>query len=130
MSIPAGIEQPIPGEFDAAAIAAGMKIPADVPMTGEQLEEFRKRWEEAAAQGFRHVRRWTPEEIRSFLAENVTVVAPGETLIIRAYSDWTPSQCIDYQRYVNEQFDGGFLPFRVLLVHGAELGVVKADGDG
>ena len=71
----------------------------------------------------------TAEQIRSFLKDNVTVVAPGETLVIRA-PDLTPNQArelSDLLNWVGE--DGPYLPFRTIVVPGDELGVVKADTD-
>ena len=91
MSIPAGIEQPIPE------------------------------------------RHWTPDEIRSFLAENVTVVAPGETLVIRIGEEWdmTPNQMREISDSLNFRYEDGTpaLPFRSVVVPGTALGVVKADGE-
>lgn len=64
------------------------------------------------------------EEFRRLLAENVTAVKPGETLIIRV-SDMSPGQMRDYQ----ESFDQAGLPFRCAVVFADELAVVQADPD-
>lgn len=65
---------------------------------------------------------FTADEVRSFLAECVTIVKPGEWLVVRV-TDLTPSQMREYQLIMNEQHDAGWLPFRVLIVHGNELGI-------
>lgn len=52
---------------------------------------------------------------------SVTVVKPGETLVIRL-KDWNPDQVEYYQ----EDLDRRGLPFRVLAVIGDELAVAAA----
>jgi hypothetical protein len=66
------------------------------------------------------------DEIRALLAESVTVVAPGETLVIRV-SDLTPNQMREYQESLTQQHEWGSLPFRCLVVYGDELGVRRAE---
>ena len=69
--------------------------------------------------------RWpAPDELRDFLTEHVTVVKPGETLIIRT-TDLTPVQMREWQDYFEREADGGYIPFRVLVVHGDELGIAE-----
>lgn len=71
----------------------------------------------------------TPEQIRDFLKDNVTVVAPGETLVIRT-DTLTPDQAREVMDWLNwADEEGPFLPFRTIVVPGDELGVVKADSD-
>ena len=72
----------------------------------------------------------SPEEIRSFLKDNVTVVAPGETLVVRV-SGFTPEQLREYSNALNwcDPDGNAFLPFRVLVVEGSELGVVPGGQD-
>jgi hypothetical protein len=70
--------------------------------------------------------RWTPEEIRDFLAENVTVVAPGETLVIRAQDYMTPRHVHELQEFLNAAREYGSLSFGCLVVPGAEFGKVSA----
>lgn len=74
----------------AEEIAAGMGIPADVPMTPEQAQEFKAEFERSWAE-----RKYeplkilaprpllTPEIARELLRECVTVVKPGEVLAVR-----------------------------------------------
>lgn len=72
------------------------------------------------------VPRWpTPDELREYLTGNVTIVKPGETLVVRV-SDLTPSQVHEYQDALNRNFEQGFIPFRALVVYGDALGVVSA----
>lgn len=67
----------------------------------------------------------TPEQLRDFIAENVTIVRPGETLVIRV-TDLTPEQMAGYQDRLNVAHEYGFIPFRCLVVYGEELGVAEA----
>jgi len=72
----------------------------------------------------------TEDGIRSLLRECVTVVRPGETLIIRAWEWMTPDQMREMQEVLNAMHDDGSMPFRAWIVPGAELGVVEtAPGD-
>ena len=119
-----------PLEEAAAAVAEGMAIPVGMPMTEEQVAEFRERFAEAM-RPFQHEviepDRLTPEDIRSLLRECVTVVAPGETLVLRLSESFTPSQAREWQDALNAGWDGGdpFWPFRVLVVIGEGLGVAQ-----
>ena len=75
--------------------------------------------------------RWpTASELRKFLSENVTVVKPGETLVIQVGQDWTSHQVMGLHQALNAGWDEGdpYYPFRVLVVPGTGLGVVQADG--
>lgn len=117
----------------AREIAAGMSIPADVPMTDEQATEFRERFKEAMRNpGPLTVLPprplLTPEAARELLRDHLTVLGPGEVLVIRT-ADWTPSQAREYQRALDAwHYDGG-LPFRAIVVHGDEMAVVKPEAD-
>jgi hypothetical protein len=66
----------------------------------------------------------TKDEIRQLLRECVTVVAPGETLVIRG-RDWTPNQVREIQHSVDFMSEEGMIPFKVLIVFGDELGAVR-----
>ena len=119
-------------EAAAAAVAEGMAIPLDAPMTEEQVAEFRERFAEAMRGGPFQPKviepdRLAPEDIRSLLRECVMVVAPGETLVLRLSESFTPSQAAAWQESLNVGWDEGdpFWPFRVLVVIGEELGVVQ-----
>jgi hypothetical protein len=67
------------------------------------------------------------DEVRRLLRECVTVVKPGETLVIRVGSGWTPDQMREMQDSLNWGWDSGtpYWPFRVLVVPGEELGVAQ-----
>jgi 2,4-dienoyl-CoA reductase-like NADH-dependent reductase (Old Yellow Enzyme family) len=71
--------------------------------------------------------RLTPEAARALLRECVTVVRPGETLVVRAPDWWTPEQVAEYQRYANAATADGGSPFKVLVVLGQELAVVQPE---
>lgn len=64
-------------------------------------------------------------EFRDFLKANVTVVAPGETLVVRA-PDLTPAQIREFMDALNWGDENGpYLPFRTVVVPGDELGAVS-----
>ncbi len=54
-----------------------------------------------------------------------TIVAPGETLIVRA-PDLTPNQAREFMDALNWGDENGpYLPFRTVVVPGEELGAVS-----
>ena len=69
-----------------------------------------------------------PDEIRELIREHVTVVKPGETLVVRVPWTVTPQQLYEYQR-VMDGAEGGEIPFKVLVVAGEELGIVEDCAD-
>jgi predicted SAM-dependent methyltransferase len=68
----------------------------------------------------------TKDEVRQLLRECVTVVKPGEALVVRI-ANLSPAQCREYQRAVTDWHEAGDLPFRAFIFVGDELGVVDAD---
>jgi hypothetical protein len=70
----------------------------------------------------------TPDQILTLLRECVTVVKPGETLVIRM-ADLTPSQQYEYQMALSRAYQDGFLPFRAFIFTGDELGVAETASD-
>jgi hypothetical protein len=106
--------------------------------TPEQAEEFRAEFgRRAVGGGFdtRHVR-WlppapvlTPEAARALLSECVTVVKPGETLVIRVPDSWTPEQAGAYQQVANEAREDGRISFPVVIVPGEQLAVARPEPD-
>ena len=68
----------------------------------------------------------TREVVEAALRECVTVVKPGETLVIRC-RDWTPKQAEQCEEYLNAPWRE--TPFRVLVVIGDELAVVRPESD-
>ena len=67
---------------------------------------------------------FTPEQVRDFLRENVTVIAPGETLVIRT-TDLTPNAMREYQEALDAWYENGRLPFRCIVLHGDGLAVAS-----
>jgi hypothetical protein len=67
----------------------------------------------------------TKDEILQVLRECVTVVKPGEALVI-CVADLTPRQVSEYQQSLNVWYEDGGLPFRAFVLPGGELGVVEA----
>lgn len=66
------------------------------------------------------------EQVRALLRECVTVVAPGETLVIRAPQDWSPTQVQEYQWVIDEAASAGCIPIRAVVIVGDGLAVAKA----
>lgn len=73
----------------------------------------------------------TPEEIRSLLRECVTVVKPGETLVLRVPMDTSSGRILEIHKALNWGWDEGepLLPFRTVVVPGDGLGVVEPESD-
>jgi hypothetical protein len=65
-----------------------------------------------------------PEMVQQLIRECVTVVRPGETLVIRD-RNWTPGQVREIQDYVDALRECGQISFKVLAAFGDELGVVQ-----
>jgi hypothetical protein len=63
-------------------------------------------------------------DIHCILRECVTVVKPGETLIVRG-TNWTPAQTREIQQAMDEMYELGIIPFKALAVFGDELGVAE-----
>lgn len=72
----------------------------------------------------------TKDEVRQLLRECVTVVKPGEVLVIRMWETWTVQQMREMQDVLNSMHEHGMVPFRSLVVPGAELGVAEAPDAG
>src|SRR5271166_1949931 len=129
----AALEAALGGQVAMAGhVAADMGIPAEMPMTEEQVAEFRIRFAEAARHyEYRIIPQpppLSPDEIRQLLSECVTVVKPGETLVIRG-RDWTPMQTREIQQVMDGLHEDGQVPFRALAVFGDELAVAEPGPD-
>ena len=114
-----------------AAAAAPLRayIPSWTPLTEAEEAELRESLAEAAKLGplpYRVVPPpLSPDEIRQILRACVTVVKPGETLIIRVPLTWTSAMVSNYTdtiQSVNEMLE---LPFRVLVVPAESLAVAE-----
>jgi hypothetical protein len=104
-------------------------------MSDEDVARFKEEFD-AAMRDFRHQPRVLPpvppltaEEVRCLLRECVTVVKPGETLVIRD-RNWTPNQARELQCAMDAVREDGRIGFKVLIVLGEELGVVQPDDSG
>jgi hypothetical protein len=69
----------------------------------------------------------TQDEVRQLLRECVTVVKPGELLVIRI-PDLTPEQLYEYNEVVKRWLGDHAPGVRCLVTIGEELGVAKAPG--
>jgi hypothetical protein len=69
-----------------------------------------------------------PGQVRQLLRECVTVVKPGETLVMRG-CDWTPEQVRAIREWMDRERESGRISFRVLVVPGDELAVVQPESD-
>lgn len=67
----------------------------------------------------------TPETARALLRECVTVVRPGETLIVRAHEHWTPQQVRELQDYADTVTEYRDLGVKILFVPGEEFAVAQ-----
>ena len=127
-------------------LAEGGHLPADgsmawvgevsAPLSPAQVAEFRERFAETMRSGRGHQviqpERLSPDEIRSLLRECVTVVAPGETLVLRfAPGSITDERHATYQRTLMEAAEQGGWP-RMVVVQADEMAVAQAPehGDG
>jgi hypothetical protein len=113
-----------------------LRIAEPAPMSDEQAARFKKEYEDALRDIGRQPLRilpsvppLTPGQVRHLLRECVTVVKPGETLVIRG-RDWTPNQIRELQRVMDAICEDGRIGFKVLIVLGEELGVVQPDDSG
>ena len=105
-------------------------MPVPEEWTPEQMAEFQERWNAAAAAPPKPVwlgsRSLTADEMRQLLRECVTVVKPGETLVLRTAS-MNPERVGQYQRWLDVMHDAGHLPFRAVVVYGDSLGIQEGD---
>jgi hypothetical protein len=114
----------------AAEISEAMGILPGAIMTDEQAADFRARFAAAMDADWKpHVlpqrKPLTKDEVYQLLRECVTVVKPGEALVVRI-ADLTPNQHREYQQAVREWHERGDLPFQVFIFIGDELGVVRS----
>ena len=69
----------------------------------------------------------TEDEVRHLLSECVTVIRPGETLLLRCGRDWTPDQAREVQEWMDRAIEWRDLGFKALVVLADELGVAVAE---
>ena len=107
--------------------------PVTITMTDEQAAEFAERFAAAREEQkgrpqmrVLHRELLSPEEIRSLLRECVTVVKPGEVLVIRVSENMTPRQCSEYQQAVDGWIAHGDLGIKVMVLPGEGLGITES----
>lgn len=144
--------EPVPGEWGEVQYMPGLEervaaleallLPRQPEWTDGQAEEFRAEWERRLGDGPFRLRKYeparlpppapalTPETAEALLREHVTVVAPGETLVVRVPGSWTPEQAEHYQEYADAATACGRISFPVLVVIGEELAVAPAAPQG
>lgn len=70
-----------------------------------------------------------PEQVRQLLAECVTVVKPGEVLVLRCPENWGPEQAGEMQRWAEYWLAGNAPDIRVLVVPHLDMAVVQPEPD-
>jgi hypothetical protein len=99
------------------------------PLTDAQEAELRESLAEAMKLGPLPYRvtppPLSPDEIRQLLRECVTVVKPGETLVVRVPLSWTPAMVSDYSRNVRAAIEILELPFKTVVVPGDGLAIAQ-----
>ena len=112
----------------AESIARDMGIWAGAPMSDTDAAEFRERFGEARSGPVIVLppRFLTEDRVRQLLSECVTVVKPGETLVLRMGREWTPSQMREVQDMLDVVMEDRELPFRALVVPADGLGVAQS----
>lgn len=71
-----------------------------------------------------------PEVARALARGCLTVVKPGETLVIRVPAETAPYQLREFQAWLDAWHADGGLPFRVIALPGAEFTPVTQDDEG
>lgn len=104
--------------------------------TAGQEAEFRQAWEQANAEGFQHREfKWmppgrvitlAPEAVSQLLRECVTVVKPGEVLVLRCPEEWTAEQAQQMQEYANLWLESNAPGVKVLTVPHVEMAVIES----
>lgn len=101
-------------------------------ITDEQAAQFREGLDEALrSQPFRFQvlpprPLLTPGTARELLRECVTVVKPGEVLVVRASDSWTPMQVRELQYFADAMNEYRELGVAILFMPGEEFAVAKA----
>ena len=117
-----------PAQHEAWHAAMAPDLPA-LTMTDEEAAEFAERFAVYMAENSLNHRvipllpPLSPDQIRSLLRECVTVVKPGEVLVIRAPGDWTPNQLREYAEHL--EYYAGEMGIRAMVVAGDGLGVAE-----
>jgi hypothetical protein len=121
-------------EERVAALEEAMSAPslsASAPWTEAEQADFLVRYTEAIKQPpliLPLVPPLTPEQIRCLLRECVTVVKPGETLVVRVGFDLRPEQVRELQEVADALYSHRDFPFKVLVFPGEELAIAEPGG--
>jgi len=71
----------------------------------------------------------TEDQVRQLLSECVTVVKPGETLVLRMDREWGPQAMREVQDMLDEVIRWRELPFRAIVVPADEVAVAQPEDD-
>jgi hypothetical protein len=118
-------------QHEAWHSAMAVSFTPPVTMTDKQIAEFRDNFAAAMAGQKDHPLRvlhrepLSPDEIRSLLRECVTVVKPGETLIVRVPTDWTMAQVDQYVALCDKALERGGYAFRIVVLPAEGLGAAE-----
>ena len=111
-------------------------LPPVPELTPEQVAELRGDIEAALEAGpYEHrilpsAPPLTPGQVRSLLRECVTVVKPGETLVLRCPESWTPQQAGEMAAHARRWLEENAPDVRILVVPHLEMAVMEADPGG
>ena len=72
----------------------------------------------------------TPDQVRHLLSKCVTVVKPGEVLILRAGEGWTPTQVQEVQKAAAEWLEDSAPGVKVMVVPPFEIAIVPGGVPG
>jgi hypothetical protein len=114
--------------LSSAASAPVTEPMAHAEMTDEDVAEFRERLAEVAGDLRYQIRprpNFTPVEVRDLLRECVTVVKPGEVLVIRMANDVSRDAAAEYQANLTAWLGEHAPEVKVAIVCGEELAVVE-----
>lgn len=118
---------PEPETATAMGVASEMGVSFAEPMSDEDAAEFRRRLAVAMKGPPTILPQRKPlseDEVRQLLRECVTVIKPGETLVLRLGPDYTPRDVREISEAVRAWAGQDGWP-RVMVLPGDELGVVK-----
>ena len=127
----ASLEERVAALEEAIQFPLRAYIPSWTPLTEAQEAELRESIAEAAKMPHRIIQQpppLTPDEVRQLLRECVTVVKPGETLVIRVPATWNPMQVREYAEAVYDGVEYLDLPFKAFVVTGDELAIAEPGG--
>jgi hypothetical protein len=118
-----GIEERVAALETALSAPPGPLEFSPQPLTDAEAAEFKERFAEA-------VRPLTPDQIRQLLRECVTVVKPGEVLILRALEGWTPHQVKEVHDVAAAWLEDNAPGIKALVIPPFEIAVVPGGVPG